>query len=245
MEYVDGLVIDRMNVAESVNDGMRRALSDSMAGTLASIHQVDLDASGLAGLASHQHYGERQLRRWSAQWESAKTRELPALDELTAILRRSIPAQQETVLVHGDFHLRNIICSPETGTVRAVLDWELATLGDPIADLGSLLAYWPQKGDPPTPLFAASALPGFKTREELTTAYLAATGRDGSALTFWQVLGLWKIAIIMEGVLRRALNEPLNADADGAPDPTVVDQLVDRAFRTLSAGGLPRRATHG
>ncbi len=170
--------------------------------------------------------------------ESTKTRELPALDELTAVLRSSIPAQHETVLVHGDFHLRNVIASPDSGAVRAVLDWELATLGDPIADLGSMLAYWPQHDDAATSLFAASALPGFRSRDELTAAYLSATGRDGSAVTFWHALGLWKIAIICEGVVRRALEQPLNAAAGGPLDLALVEQMVERAFLTLSSEEL-------
>lgn len=234
MDFVDGMVVDRMEVAQSIDEHVRRGISDSMVDALATIHAVDLDATGLAGLASHKPYATRQLKRWSGQWESAKTRDLPALDELTRRLRSAIPIQRETVLVHGDFHIRNVICAPETGTIRAVLDWELCTLGDPLADIGSLLAYWPESTDPPPRHFAASILPGFATRRELATAYLDTTGRDESALDFWHVLGLWKIAIICEGVLRRALDEPLNAAEGGPPDPLYIEQLIDRAFATLA-----------
>jgi aminoglycoside phosphotransferase (APT) family kinase protein len=236
VEHVDGMVVHSMPVAEDLASHMRRQLSDDMVATLAAIHAVDLQASGLADLASHGPYADRQIRRWSGQWERTKTRELPALEELTAVLRGSVPAQHETVLVHGDFHLRNVIASPDSGQVRAVLDWELATLGDPIADLGSMLAYWPQHNDIPTSLFAASALPGFRSRDELTAAYLSATGRDGSAVTFWHALGLWKIAIICEGVLRRALEVPSNAAAGGPPDRALVEQMVERAFSTVGDG---------
>jgi aminoglycoside phosphotransferase (APT) family kinase protein len=228
-------VVDRMDVAESLRPELRGALSDSLVETLASIHAIALDAAGLSGLARHGQYAERQLRRWSAQWEAARTRDLPALDQLTELLRRSVPEQHETVLVHGDFHLRNLITAPESGRVRAVLDWELATLGDPLADLGSFLAYWPEQGDPPTRLFAASALPGFRSRDQLVTAYVEQTGRDGSAVAFWHVLGLWKVAIIVEGVVRRALNDPRNVGGDEALTPQMVDQLVDRAHATWTA----------
>jgi aminoglycoside phosphotransferase (APT) family kinase protein len=238
MEHVEGLVVDEMPKAEALGVGMRRALSESLVDTLASVHAVDLEATGLTGLASHGHYGQRQLRRWSAQWEDAKTRELPALEELTATLRGILPEQHGTVLVHGDFHMRNLICSPRTGRVRAVLDWELATLGDPLADLGTLLAYWPEADDPSTPLFQASVLPGFGSRDELAARYLDRTGRDGSSVTFWHALGLWKVAIICEGVVRRGLNDPLNIAGDALMDATVVDRLVERALRTLAAAGV-------
>ncbi|WP_432826134.1 phosphotransferase family protein [Dactylosporangium sp. CA-092794] len=234
MERVDGLVVDELEVAEGMPADLRRRLSESMIGTLAAIHAVDLHRAGLAELASHKPYAPRQLKRWSTQWSQSKTRDLPALEELTGKLTREVPPQRETVLVHGDFHLRNVISSPETGAVRAVLDWELATLGDPIADLGSMLAYWPQAGDAATGLFAASALPGFATRAELTDAYLSITGRDGDSVGYWHALGLWKIAIICEGVLRRAVDDPRNAAPVGGPTPEVVERLIDRAFAELA-----------
>lgn len=234
MEHVDGVVVDRMSGAEELDLDARRTLSDSLVETLAAIHGVDLEATGLAGLAKHGQYAERQLRRWSAQWDGARTRELPALDALTEILRQSVPTQTETSLVHGDFHLRNVMTVPGGGRVRAVLDWELATLGDPLADLGSFLAYWPEQDDPETGLFPASTLPGFRSRDELVAAYLGATGRDGSSVAFWHVLGLWKVAIIVEGVLRRSLNDPRNADGE-ALAPEMVDRLVDRAHAIWAA----------
>jgi aminoglycoside phosphotransferase (APT) family kinase protein len=234
MEHVDGLVVDRIDLAEALDHEVRRGIGDSMATTLARMHAVDLDRAGLSTLASHKPYAQRQLKRWSGQWEKAKTRELPQLDRLTKLLWDSIPEQAETVLVHGDFHIRNVICAPESGSLRAVLDWELCTLGDPLADMGSLLAYWPQTGDLPSPLFAASTLPGFATREELADAYLAATGRDEAALGFWHVLGIWKIAIICEGVMRRSMDQPLNAAEGGPPDAKFVDQLVEHARATAT-----------
>lgn len=234
MEHVDGVVVDRMSRAEALDPDQRRSLSDSLVRTLVSIHGVDLEATGLTGLARHGDYAERQLRRWSAQWDGARTRELPALDALTEILKGSVPSQTETALVHGDYHVRNVITVPGGGGVRAVLDWELATLGDPLADLGSFLAYWPERDDPPTGLFSASSLPGFRTRDDLVAAYLDATGRDGSAVAFWHVLGLWKVAIIVEGVLRRTRNDPRNADGETLA-PEMVDRLVDRAHATWAA----------
>lgn len=240
MEHVDGLVVDREEVAESLPMSLRGALGPSIARTLAQIHAVDLDAVGLSGLASHAPYAERQLKRWARQWEDSRTRDLPALDRMTELLRRRVPEQREVTLVHGDFHIRNVIVDAESGEVRAALDWELSTLGDPLADIGSTLAYWPEEADPPTVLFAASARPGFADRRALADVYLEASGRDGSDLDYWHVLGLWKIAVICEGVLRRALDEPSNAADGGPPEPLFVDQLIDRAWRTAADAGLDR-----
>src|SRR6202012_2002786 len=129
----------------------------------------------------------------------------------TGRLIAGAPQRQELTLVHGDFHLRNVITSHTTGNVIGVLDWELSTLGDPLADMGSLLAYWPEPGEEDIAGgFAASALEGFPDRDEMARVYLAGPGRDAATLKYCHALGLWKIAIIVEGVLRRATDEPQN-----------------------------------
>jgi aminoglycoside phosphotransferase (APT) family kinase protein len=238
MQHVDGLVVDRPEIAESLSPRLRSALGPALAETLARIHEVDLAQVGLTGLGSHAPYAARQIKRWSRQWDDSRTRELPALEKMTDLLRRRMPEQHEVTLVHGDFHIRNVIADPESGRLRAVLDWELSTLGDPLADIGSLLAYWPEATDPPTGLFAASTLPGFVDRATLREAYLAASGRDGADLDYWHVLGLWKIAVICEGVLRRAVDDPRNAADGGPPEPEFIDQLIDRAWRTAVESGL-------
>ena len=238
MQHVDGLVVDRPEVAEALPPPLRGALGPALARTLASIHDVDIAEVGLGGLGSHAPYAARQIKRWSRQWDDSRTRDLPSLDAMTELLRRRMPEQREIALVHGDFHIRNVIADPDSGDVKAVLDWELSTLGDPLADIGSLLAYWPEAGDPPTALFAASALAGFADRAALAETYLAASGRDGTDLDYWHVLGLWKVAVICEGVLRRALDDPRNAAEGGPPEPLFVDQLIDRAWRTAVDAGL-------
>ncbi|TQK42405.1 aminoglycoside phosphotransferase (APT) family kinase protein [Streptomyces sp. SLBN-118] len=239
MEFVDGQVADRMSVARSLTPERRRAIGMSLPRTLAKIHAVELEATGLTGLASHKPYAQRQLKRWSVQWEKSRTRELPALEDLTRRLAAAVPEQRELTLVHGDFHLRNVITSHDNGEVTAVLDWELSTLGDPLADMGSLLAYWPEPGEEETGGdFAASALEGFPDRAELAQAYLAETGRDPAALTFWHVLGLWKVAVIAEGVMRRAIDEPRNRSATGTPTVERIDALVDKACRVADEAGI-------
>ncbi|QIS15022.1 phosphotransferase family protein [Nocardia arthritidis] len=238
MEYVDGLVVDRMDIAEGLTPEHRGAIGISLPRTLARIHAVDLDATGLTGLASHKPYAERQLKRWTAQWEHSRTRELPQLDRLTERLRAAVPPQREIAVVHGDFHIRNVITDPATGAISAVLDWELCTLGDPLADLGSLLAYWPEPGEHNIGNFGMCTLPGFPNRAEIAAEYLAVTGRDIAALGFWHALGLWKVAIIAEGILRRILDDPRNRAASGAPTPERIDEVVAAADKVASAAGI-------
>jgi aminoglycoside phosphotransferase (APT) family kinase protein len=239
MEFVDGLVVDRMPIAESLTPQRRRQIGLSMPATLAKIHAVDLERAGLDDLASHKPYAQRQLKRWAAQWEQSKTRDLPALDDLTRRLIAAAPQRQELTLVHGDFHLRNVITSHTTGEVTGVLDWELSTLGDPLADMGSLLAYWPQPGEEDIAGgFAATALEGFPDRAELARVYLAQTGRNAATLKYWHALGLWKIAVIAEGVMRRAMDVPENKAAAGTPTLRWIDALVCKAREVAEDAGI-------
>ena len=233
VSFVEGAVLDDRSDAEALGEGARHHVGLSLVDTLGRIHGVDLEEVGLADLASRKPYASRQLRRWSRQWELSRTRDLPELERLTERLQEREPAPGEVTLVHGDSHLRNVIVDPEGASVRAILDWELATLGDPLADLGTLLAYWPQAGDPPTMRFDASTVAGFATRPELVAHYAEVTGRDVASVDFWHGLGLWKLAIILEGVRRRQLDDPRNLTAHGAIPATAVDELVTCAHVVL------------
>ena len=238
MEYVDGQVVDRMSVAVALSPQRRRAIGLSLPRTLAKIHAVDLEATGLVDLASHKPYALRQLKRWGGQWEQSKTRELPELDDLTQRLAAAAPEQRELTLVHGDFHLRNVITSHDTGEVIAALDWELCTLGDPLADIGSMLAYWAEPGETTGGDFSATTLEGFPDRAEVAQTYLDETGRDPAALKYWHALGLWKVSVIAEGVMRRAMDEPQNAAESGTPTVERIDALVAKAREVASAAGI-------
>jgi aminoglycoside phosphotransferase (APT) family kinase protein len=238
MDFVDGLVVDTMAVAEALTPQQRRQIAISLPQTLARIHAVDLAATGLEDLASQKPYAHRQLKRWARQWELSKTRELPELDDLTRRLVVAAPEQREISLVHGDFHLRNLITSRETGEVVATLDWELSTLGDPLADMGTLLSYWPEAGESTVGDFAPSTLEGFPDRTEMTRLYLQETGRDAATLQYWQALGLWKLAIIGEGVMRRGRQQPQNRAATETPTSTDIDALVHNAHKIADAARL-------
>lgn len=238
MSHVDGVVVDSIGVARQLTPERRRSTGESMPTALASIHRVDLELAGLADLSGRSPFAERQIRRWSGQWAESRTRDVPRIDDLTALLSRSVPPQNEVTLVHGDFHLSNVITARDDGRVVAVLDWELCTLGDPLADLGSLLAYWTQADDPVPGPFVASTAEGFPTRDRLTEIYVGETGRDPAALGFWHTLALWKLAIIAEGVLRRTHDDPRNTAETGAPSTRIIDDIVTRALDTADVAGL-------
>jgi aminoglycoside phosphotransferase (APT) family kinase protein len=205
MDFVRGPVLRGTSEAEAAfpDEGDRREIGLRVADTLAAIHAVDPDAVGLGDLGRKEDYVARQLRRWYGQWEKSKTRELAAIDQVHDRLAARIPAQEGASIVHGDYRLDNMILA-DSGEVAAVVDWELCTLGDPLADVGTLMAYWPERDAPDIAIgMPANLLPGFPTREELAARYAEASGRDLSDLDFYIALGYWKLAIILEGVYAR------------------------------------------
>ena len=204
MEFVEGPILRGLAEADLFPDeSQRRAIGERVVDTLVAIHGVDPDAVGLGDLGRKEDYVARQLRRWHGQWEKSKTRELAAIDDVHERLSARIPEQGPATIVHGDYRLDNMILTPE-GEVAAVVDWELCTLGDPLADVGLLMVYWPDRGEETIALGQpANLAPGFPTREQLRSRYAAASGRDLSQLDFYVALGYWKLAIILEGVYAR------------------------------------------
>ena len=204
MEFVEGPVLRSRTEAEaSFDDAERRAIGERVVDTLVEIHAVDPDAVGLGELGRKEDYVARQLHRWQGQWEKSKTRELPAIDAVHERLAARIPEQGPATIVHGDYRLDNMILTP-AGDVAAVVDWELCTLGDPLADVGLLMVYWPEAGEELVALGQPATLaPGFPKREELKARYAERSGRDLSQLDFFVALGYWKLAIILEGVYAR------------------------------------------
>jgi aminoglycoside phosphotransferase (APT) family kinase protein len=204
MEFVDGPILRGLAEAEAFPDtDDRRAIGERVVDTLVAIHAVDPDAVGLDDLGRKEDYVARQLHRWHGQWEKSKTRELATIDDVHERLASRIPEQGPATIVHGDYRLDNMILSP-SGEVAAVVDWELCTLGDPLADVGLLMVYWPQRGEETLALGQpANLAPGFPRREELKARYAERSGRDLSQLDFFVALGYWKLAIILEGVYAR------------------------------------------
>ena len=220
MDFVDGLVIRDAAVAKDVPIDVRRAAGMSIAATLAKIHAVDPDAVGLGELGRKEGYIARQLKRWNGQFEQARTREVPEVTRAYERLLEGIPEQGPAAIVHGDYRLDNCMIDA-SGEVIAVLDWEICTLGDPLADLGLLMVYWTEAGDPLAALPSATTLPGFPTRAELVAAYQQAGGRPVGDLDYYVAFGYWKLACILEGVYTRykagAMGDD-GADADAFGD---------------------------
>jgi aminoglycoside phosphotransferase (APT) family kinase protein len=203
MGFVDGLVARDRASAEQLGLDQRRRAGRQLAEVLASIHAVDPDAVGLGELGRREGYIERQLRRWYGQWQSSKTRDLDVVDEVHDALAARVPEQGPATIVHGDYRLDNCLLEPD-GTIAAVLDWELCTLGDPLADVGLLLVYWTEPGDGhPALLDAPTLAEGFVTRAELMDMYASASGRDVSHVDYYVAFGYWKLACILEGVYAR------------------------------------------
>jgi aminoglycoside phosphotransferase (APT) family kinase protein len=203
MDFVDGAVLRDQAAGKEIDPAARKHAGDQVASVLARIHAVDIDAVGLGELGRKEAYLERQLKRWSRQWEQSKTRELPVVEQVHAELKARAPEQGPATIVHGDYRLDNCLVGPD-GTIRAVLDWELCTLGDPLADVGLLLVYWSEAGDEHSALGdSATIVDGFPTRAELTAAYAAASGRDVSDIDYYVAFGYWKLACILDGVYAR------------------------------------------
>ena len=223
MLFVDGLIIrDNETARRDLTEATRLHASNSLIDTMAKIHQVVPSDVGLGELGRHEGYIERQLKRWYGQWNASKTRELPAIDRVHDELLKRIPEQGPATIVHGDYRLDN--CMIDTaGNIVAVLDWELCTLGDPMADLGLLMVYWtgPQD-DAGANNFATTTAPGFLNRQQLAERYAQASGRDISHLDFYVSFAYWKLACIIEGVYARYIS-----GAMGEHDPQTFD-----AFKT-------------
>jgi aminoglycoside phosphotransferase (APT) family kinase protein len=188
----------------------RTAIGAAIVDVLAELHAVDPAAVGLEAFGRPAGFVERQLRRWSQQWEASKAAELPALDELRDELVRTLPPQRAAAIVHGDYRLDNTVLHPTTpGRIVAVLDWEMSTLGDPMSDLGTLLAYWSEEADDEV-LAAArvmapvTAAEGFPSRSEIVHRYAARTGFDVSDVEWYQAFAFFKLAVVCQGIAARA-----------------------------------------
>ena len=237
MEHVPGLVLSSVDAAEQLTASARTMVGIELAATLAKLHAVDVDGVGLGDLRRPESLVSRQLRRWRRQWEASKTRELPLVDALADQFATRLPDERESVLVHGDYHLGNALVD-RSGAVRAVLDWELCAVGDPMADVGLLVAYWNEFGAGGTGrggLFRepVTALPGFPTAATLVDEYAGASGREIQALGFWVAFAYWKIAVIVEGVYRRWLTDPANGSDAGTLQPAV-ERLAGLAQAALA-----------
>jgi aminoglycoside phosphotransferase (APT) family kinase protein len=204
MDFVEGPILrSRKEAEQSFDEAQRGPIGERVVDTLVSIHAIDPDRVGLGELGKKREYVARQLHRWQGQWEKSKTRELPLIDDVHLRLSERIPEQGAATIVHGDYRLDNMILT-EAGEVAAVVDWELCTLGDPLADVGMLIVYWSEDGDELMPLLQApTTASGLPSRDQVRERYAQRSGRDLSEIDFYVALGWWKLGIILEGVYSR------------------------------------------
>ncbi|MGV3758251.1 MAG: phosphotransferase family protein [Actinomycetota bacterium] len=238
MDFVDGRVLRDAPAAQALSVDARRNASLSIADTLARIHAVDPDAVGLGDLGKKEGYIERQLKRWYGQFQQSQTREVSRVDEVHDALAARIPEQGPAAVVHGDYRLDNCM-TDDDGNVIAVLDWEICTLGDPLADVGLLMVYWTEASDAhPALLTAPTTVEGFLTRQEMLDRYAEASGRDLSQIDFYVAFGYWKLACIVEGVYTRYVNGAMGSDASGFEGFAVqVERCADAAAEAVSRLG--------
>ncbi len=212
MERCDGHIVrNAFPPGYADTDEARRRIGESLIETLVRLHAVDWRAVGLEDFGHPDGFMARQIRRWKQQWEKSITRPLPTMDELIAKLEEKLPQSPTPTIVHGDFRMDNaILDANEPGKLVAVLDWEMSTIGDPLADVGLMLCYWPQEDDNDDFKRAfggitATAAPGFPTRTEVLDVYGKLSGRDVSEVYFYWAFGFFKLAVVLEGIHARFL----------------------------------------
>jgi len=241
MEHVPGSVIRTRADTSALTEPQAADLSRCLADMLAAIHGVDVAAVGLGDLGRGAGYLRRQLDRWQRQWKLSATREMPGYDELVERLTAALPAEGEVALVHGDFRLDNVLVTlaPQP-RITAVVDWEMATLGDPLADLGLTLMYWTEAneggsltpGGAPTGTRDATASPGFWTRAQFAAEYARLTGRDISGIGYYVAFGYFKLAVVAEGIHARYLQHQTVGEGF-EQEGFAVPLLIARAHQVL------------
>jgi aminoglycoside phosphotransferase (APT) family kinase protein len=242
MEFVDGRVIRSHEQAAGMTPEERHRSGESIVDVLAAIHAVDVDRVGLGDLGRKDAYVERQLKRWYTQFQSSEEQVpgglgLPAVHRVHERLAATVPEQVGTAIVHGDYRLDNCMLGDD-GSIAAVLDWEICTLGDPLADVGLLCVYWADPDeDAVMPQASPTALEGFPRKRDLVERYAAVSGRDLSDLDFYVAFGYWKLTCIIAGVYARYAG---GAMGDVGKDTvtgfrTMVEKLAEMAEQ--AAGG--------
>jgi aminoglycoside phosphotransferase (APT) family kinase protein len=209
MERIEGEVIASTIPGPLDNPEQRRGVADQLIDALVELHAVDYLAVGLEGFGKPSGYLERQLRRFGGLWEHNRTRDIPEVEQVGQWLADNLPESPPATIVHGDYRLGNTMfsCDPPARLV-AILDWEMATIGDPLADLGYLMIHWTQEGDElgRFNLQNVTRRPGFPTREELLARYEERAGRSMTKLDWYVTLALWKATVFMEGNYKRAVS---------------------------------------
>jgi len=207
MERRRGVVLRREVPPEVVDDLPRiRRICEHLVDALVDLHAVDYAAAGLADFGKPLGYIERQVTGWSKRYVDSQTDDIPSINEAAAWLQTHMPAEVAPALIHNDFKFDNVIFDPGLERITGVLDWEMATVGDPLMDLGTSLSYWVEAGDPQTFYqlpFGPSAKPGMMTRKQYAERYLERSGRRADNLVFYYAFGLFKTAVVLQQIYYR------------------------------------------
>ena len=250
MEWVDGVVFRTSEDARLLSPAQAGQLCEDFAAMLATIHGLDVSAAGLDGFGKPEGYMARQLARWQRQWDLSVTREMPGYAELVSRLTAGLPAEggpgsprpggTAGTLVHGDFRIDNMLIRPAPEPrIAAVVDWEMSTLGDPLADLGLSLVYWTQAGEedllPHGVGQSITTSAGFLTRDQIAARYADLTGRDLSRIDYYMAFGCFKLAVVLEGIHARFLQHKTVGEGFEREGQAVAT-LIGRAHQFLDAG---------
>ncbi len=240
MSFVEGHIVRTEHAARQLDEAGRAHAGESLIDTLAQLHAVDVDAVGLGDFARRDSYIARQLKRWHGQFTQSTVDGEPGpavVDRVHELLASRIPEQQGVAIVHGDYRLDNTVLD-DKGNVVAILDWEICTLGDPLADLGLLMVYWaePEDGDQALIGVAPTTLPGFARRSDLLARYAEASGRDVSPVPYYRAFGFWKLACILQGVHVRYAGGAAAGDRSGVDQFAAhVGHLGERALAEVES----------
>ena len=242
MERVPGVILRKSPQPElGLTEAKLPALCAALCDTLCELHALDWAKAGLSELGRPEGYVERQVSGWSKRYRDAQTDEVPVVNEVMDWLAKHIPASPPATLVHNDFKFDNLILDPGDLTrVVAVLDWEMATIGDPLMDLGTTLCYWVEAADPPELIaarFGPTTLPGSYTRAELCARYAERSGRDLTHIVFYYCFGLFKTAVVVQQIYYR-YKQGLTRDPRFAQLASSMRLLVEQARRALTQNHL-------
>ncbi|MFJ2059164.1 phosphotransferase family protein [Streptomyces sp. NPDC087908] len=234
MEFVDGTPYRSAAELAPLGPERTRAAVLGLVDTLVALHAVDPAAVGLADFGRPEGFLDRQLRRWGKQLDASRGRELPGIDELHAALGRALPGSPEPTVIHGDYRLDNVLIGGDD-RIRAVLDWEMSTLGDPLTDLGLLVMYSTPLDLPDSPVSTTATAPGHPSAAELVERYAARSGRDTAALAWYTAFAWFKLAVILEGIhYRWTLGQTVGAGFDRIGE--LVPVFIEHGLTTLQEG---------
>jgi aminoglycoside phosphotransferase (APT) family kinase protein len=241
MEFVDGVVLDQPDALTGLTLAAAERSCDLLVDTLLALHALDAASVGLGELGRPEGFLDRQVRRWSKQWDASETEPRPDYHRLHDALAATVPPQSAPGIVHGDYRLTNVIYSADIGRIAAVVDWEMATLGDPLTDVGLLVVYQELSNAGGFVMPTLSVDAGFVTAADMVDRYAASSERDLSALSWYVAFGWFKLAVIAEGIHNRFLQGKTvgpGFDRFGPSVPVLIQSGLDALASSGGRNGL-------